>query len=84
MFFCILVPMVFIYSVIQFRLNVPVSLIFFYYFFSIPPPPGLLLVLGPLTRYMTPTLDAALLMCVISMKYAAFQLTHPYNTRLWT
>ena len=30
-------------------------------FFSIRPPPGLLPVLGPLERYMTPTLDAALL-----------------------
>ena len=33
------------------------------FFFSIRPPPGLLPVFGPLTRYMTPTLDAALLMC---------------------
>ena len=30
-------------------------------FFSIRPPPGLLYVLRPLERYMTPTLDAALL-----------------------
>ena len=30
-------------------------------FFSIRPSPGLLPVLGPLERYMTPTLDAALL-----------------------
>ena len=30
-------------------------------FFCIPPPPGLLPVLGPLERYMTPTLDSALL-----------------------
>ena len=30
-------------------------------FFSICPPPGLLPVLGPLERYMTPTLDSALL-----------------------
>ena len=29
--------------------------------FFIRPPPGLLPVLGPLERYMTPTLDAALL-----------------------
>ena len=29
-------------------------------FFSIRPPPGLLPVLGPLERYMTPTLDSAL------------------------
>ena len=37
---------------------------FFYYFFLIiRPPQGLLPVLGPLTRYMTPTLDAALLIC---------------------
>ena len=31
------------------------------YFFCIHPPPELLTVLGPLERYMTPTLDAALL-----------------------
>ena len=31
------------------------------FFFSIHPPPELLPVLGPLERYMTPTLDAALL-----------------------
>ena len=31
------------------------------FFLSIPPPPGLLPVLGPLERYMTPTLDTALL-----------------------
>ena len=39
--------------------------VIFYYFllFSIRPSQGLLHVLGPLTRYMTPTLDAALLMC---------------------
>ena len=30
-------------------------------FFSFRPPPGLLPVLGPLERYVTPTLDAALL-----------------------
>ena len=30
-------------------------------FFSIRSPPGLLPVLGPLERYMTPTLDSALL-----------------------
>ena len=36
---------------------------FYLLLFSIRPPPGLLPVLGPLTRYMTPTLDAALLMC---------------------
>ena len=30
-------------------------------FLSIRPPPGLLPVLGPLERYMTPTLDSALL-----------------------
>ena len=30
-------------------------------FFSISPPPELFPVLGPLERYMTPTLDAALL-----------------------
>ena len=30
-------------------------------FFCIHPPPELLHVLGPLERYMTPTLDAALL-----------------------
>ena len=30
-------------------------------FFSIRPPPGLLPVLGPLERYMMPTLDSALL-----------------------
>ena len=29
---------------------------FFFKYFSIRPPPGLLLVLGPLERYMTPTL----------------------------
>ena len=32
-------------------------------FFCIHPPPGLLPVLGLLRQYMTPTLDAALLMC---------------------
>ena len=32
-------------------------------FFCIHPPPGLLPVLGPLKWYMTPTLDAALLIC---------------------
>ena len=32
-----------------------------FYLFSIHPPPGLLPVLGPLERYMIPTLDAALL-----------------------
>ena len=32
-------------------------------FFSIRPPPGLLNVLGLLTRHMTPTIDAALLIC---------------------
>ena len=31
------------------------------FFFCICPPPGLLPVLGPCERYMTPTLDAALL-----------------------
>ena len=31
------------------------------FLFSIRPPPGFLPVLGPLERYMTPTLDAALL-----------------------
>ena len=36
---------------------------FYFLLFSIRPPLGLLPVLGPLTRYMTPTLDAALLMC---------------------
>ena len=36
---------------------------FLFFLFSIRPPPGLLPVLGPLTQYMTPTLDAALLMC---------------------
>ena len=39
------------------------ELFFIYFLFSIRPPPGLLPVLGPLTRYMTPTLDAALLIC---------------------
>ena len=33
----------------------------FCFFFSIPPPPELLPVLGPLERYMMPTLDATLL-----------------------
>ena len=37
--------------------------LYYYFFFSIRPSPGLLPVLGPLTRYMTPTLDAALLIC---------------------
>ena len=32
-----------------------------YFFIIIPPPPELLPVLGQLERYMTPTLDAALL-----------------------
>ena len=32
------------------------------FFFGICPPPGLLHVMGPCERYMTPTLDAALLM----------------------
>ena len=32
-----------------------------FFFFSIRPSPGLLPALGPLERYMTPTLDAALL-----------------------
>ena len=36
---------------------------FLLFLFSIHPPPGLLPVLGPLTLYMTPTLDTALLMC---------------------
>ena len=40
-----------------------IHLILDQYFFCIRPPPGLLPVLGPLTRNMTPTLDAALLMC---------------------
>ena len=35
--------------------------LFFGVFFNILPPPGLLPVLGPLERYITPTLDAALL-----------------------
>ena len=35
-----------------------------YFFFSIRPPRGLLPVLGPLTRYMTYTLDAALLISI--------------------
>ena len=35
--------------------------IFIYIFLSIRPPPGLLPVLGLLERYMTPTLDAAML-----------------------
>ena len=30
-------------------------------FFTFCPPPGLLLMLGPLERYMTPTLDTAML-----------------------
>ena len=34
-----------------------------FFFFSIRPPRGLLPVLALLTRYMTPTLDAALLIC---------------------
>ena len=34
---------------------------FFFFFFSFHPPPELLPVLGPLERYMTPTLDVALL-----------------------
>ena len=34
-----------------------------YNFFCIRPPQGLLPVLGPLERYMKPTLDAALLSC---------------------
>ena len=33
----------------------------FFLFFCIRPPPGLLPVLGQLERYMTPTLDSALL-----------------------
>ena len=33
------------------------------FFFGICPPLGLLFVLGPCERYMTPTLDAALLIC---------------------
>ena len=37
-----------------------------FYFFCIRPPPELLPVLGPLERYMTPTLDAALLFILIS------------------
>ena len=36
-------------------------LFFYYYFFLIRPSPGLLPVLGPLEQFMTPTLDAALL-----------------------
>ena len=32
-----------------------------FFFFGICPPPGLLTVLGPCEGYMTPTLDAALL-----------------------
>ena len=35
----------------------------FFLLFCIRPPPGLLPVLGPLERYMTPTLGAALLCC---------------------
>ena len=37
--------------------------LFIFLLFSIRPPSGWLPVLGPLTWYMTPTLDAALLMC---------------------
>ena len=37
------------------------STIFLSFFIQDPPPPGLLPVLGPLERYLTPTLDAALL-----------------------
>ena len=54
---CILLT--FYYSVLSF------FLLFFsrflHVFFCIRPPPGLLPVLGPLECYMTPTLDAALL-----------------------
>ena len=61
-------------------------------FFSIHPPPGLLPVLGPLERYMTPTLDAALPPCYVALGWVLIwvmsqigymhththTLTHPY------
>ena len=40
-----------------------VHIYLFYNLFSIHPPPGLLPELGLLERYMTPTLDSALLCC---------------------
>ena len=41
---------------------------FFFVFFGICPPPGLLPVLGPCEQYMTPTLDAALLISSFMLK----------------
>ena len=51
-----------IFSVKDFFLGFLIGLfLLFVTFFSIRPPPGLLPVLGPLERYMTPTLDTAML-----------------------
>ena len=41
------------------------ALIFFLFFSFVDASPGLLPVLGPLERYMTPTLDAALLLVAL-------------------
>ena len=46
-------------------------------FFSILPPSGLLPVLGPLERYMMPTLDSALLISSRAGKY--FKIDTPVN-----
>ena len=58
------------------------------HFFCIRPPPGLLSVLGPLTRYMTPTLDAALIYVVhrdgVEPLALGRVLTYTYNTCLYT
>ena len=57
---CILLT--FNYSVLSFFLLFFLKIFAcFFFFFCIRPPPGLLPVLGPLECYMTPTLDAALL-----------------------
>ena len=46
---------------LTFRSNTFPVFLFYFFIFSICPPPRLLPVLGPLKRYMTPTLDSALL-----------------------